>query len=73
MQQLRQGPHSVGEIAARLPVSQPAVSQHLATLKRAGLVVSRRDGRRRVYSLDRAGLIAIRAWIDGFWDDVLES
>lgn len=70
---LRSGPRSVGEIAARLPVSQPAVSQHLATLRRAELVASRRDGRRMLYSLDRTGLIAIRAWVDGFWDDVVDA
>jgi DNA-binding transcriptional ArsR family regulator len=68
---LRQGPSSVGELAARMPVSRPAVSQHLRVLKDAGLVVDRKEGTRRVYSLDPNGLAAIRAYFDSFWDEAL--
>jgi DNA-binding transcriptional ArsR family regulator len=68
---LRNGPHSVGELAARVPVSRPAVSQHLKVLKDAGLVVDRKDGARRIYSVDPNGLAGIRAYFDSFWDDAL--
>lgn len=70
---LRQGPRCVGEIAECLPVSQPAVSQHLAVLLEAGLVAVRRDGRRRVYRVRPEGLEEIRAWVESFWTDALES
>lgn len=73
LERIRRGPVSVGEIAAELPISQPAVSQHLAVLRRARLVTGHREGRRHLYSLDRTGLIAIRAYLDGFWDDVLDA
>jgi DNA-binding transcriptional ArsR family regulator len=63
----------VGEIARGLPVSRPAVSQHLKVLKSAGLVSDRADGTRRVYHIDPAGLGAIRAWLDRFWTDSLEA
>jgi DNA-binding transcriptional ArsR family regulator len=68
---LRNGPHSVGELAARVPVSRPAVSQHLKVLKDAGLVVDRKDGARRIYSVDPNGLAGIRAYFDSFWDEAL--
>jgi DNA-binding transcriptional ArsR family regulator len=68
---LRAGPASVGEIAADLPVSRPAVSQHLKVLKAAGLVTDRAEGARRVYRLDPQGLGELRRWIDQFGDDAL--
>ena len=69
---LRQGPRSVGELAAGLPVSRPAVSQHLRVLKDAGLVSDRKDGTRRVYRVDPDGLARIRDYFDSFWDVALE-
>ena len=71
MESLRQGPRAVGEIARGLPVSRPAVSQHLKVLKEAGLVTDRAEGTRRVYYLDPDGLATLRAWLDRFWDDAL--
>jgi DNA-binding transcriptional ArsR family regulator len=68
---LRAGPSSVGELAAALPVSRPAVSQHLTVLRRSGLVRYQELGTRNVYRLDPAGLAELRAWLDGFWDEVL--
>jgi DNA-binding transcriptional ArsR family regulator len=70
-EELRSGPRSVGSIAQRMPVSRPAVSQHLKVLKEAGLVADRPEGTRRVYYLDPKGLAAIRRWLDQFWDDAL--
>jgi DNA-binding transcriptional ArsR family regulator len=69
---LRAGPSSVGELAAVLPVSRPAVSQHLTVLRRSGLVSYEEAGTRNVYRLDPAGLGELRAWLDGFWEDVLD-
>jgi DNA-binding transcriptional ArsR family regulator len=69
--ELRRGPLSVGELAATLPVSRPAVSQHLRVLRRAGLVSSSPAGTRRIYALDPAGLTALRAYVEGFWTDAL--
>jgi DNA-binding transcriptional ArsR family regulator len=69
---LRHGPRSVGELATGLPVSRPAVSQHLRILKDAGLVVDRRDGTRRLYRVDPSGLTGIRTYFDSFWDEALE-
>ena len=66
-------PGAVGEIAAGLPVSRPAVSQHLKVLKEAGLVTDTPDGTRRVYRLDPRGLGALRDWLDLFWGDQLTS
>ena len=68
---LRDGPRSVGGLAADLPVSRPAVSQHLRVLEEAGLVTHLRQGTRNVYELDSAGVAALRQWIDGFWDEAL--
>ena len=70
-EQLRHGPKSVGKIAEQMPVSRPAVSQHLSVLKKAGLVGDRAAGTRRVYYIDPHGLAAIRTWLDQFWDDAL--
>ena len=67
------GGKAVGELADELPVSRPAVSQHLKVLKEAGLVVDRAEGTRRVYQIDPAGLGAIRAWLDQFWDTALAA
>jgi DNA-binding transcriptional ArsR family regulator len=72
-EQLRRGPLSVGKIAAQMPVSRPAVSQHLGVLKRAGLVADRAEGTRRVYYIDPQGLAAIRTWLDQFWDGALAT
>lgn len=72
-ERLASGPAAVGEIARRLPVSRPAVSQHLRVLKEAGLVTDRAEGTRRVYQIDPAGLGAMRAWLDQFWDKTLAA
>jgi DNA-binding transcriptional ArsR family regulator len=72
-ERLRGGPKSVGVLAAGLPVSRPAVSQHLKALKDAGLVKDRPEGTRRVYYIDPHGLGDLRRWLDGFWDDALEA
>lgn len=69
---LRAGPSSVGEIAAALPVSRPAVSQHLTVLRRSGLVTFDELGTRNVYRLDQAGLSELRAWLDSFWESALD-
>lgn len=68
---LRDGPRSVGELAADLPVSRPAVSQHLRVLADAGLVTHRRDGTRHLYEVDSDGVGALRDWVDGFWSEAL--
>jgi DNA-binding transcriptional ArsR family regulator len=70
-EELRRGPRSVGKISAKMPVSRPAVSQHLAVLKKAGLVAVKAEGTRRVYYIDPQGLAAIRIWLDQFWDEAL--
>jgi DNA-binding transcriptional ArsR family regulator len=72
-EQLRRGPQAVGKIAAAMPVSRPAVSQHLAVLRKAGLVADRAEGTRRVYYIDPHGLASIRIWLDQFWDDALSA
>jgi DNA-binding transcriptional ArsR family regulator len=68
---LAEGPTPVGELAARLPVSRPAVSQHLRVLKDAGVVRDRAAGTRRLYQLDPDGVGAMRAYLDRFWDQAL--
>ena len=73
LERLRLGPRAVGEIARGMPVSRPAVSQHLKVLKEAGLVTDRSEGTRRVYYLDPNGLAALRAWLDRFWDEALTA
>ncbi len=72
-ERLGEGPRAVGELAAGLPVSRPAVSQHLKVLKAAGLVSDRPDGARRVYQIDPQGLGQMRAWLDRFWDVALAA
>jgi DNA-binding transcriptional ArsR family regulator len=72
-EQLRSGGKPVGEIARGLPVSRPAVSQHLKVLKDAGLVADRSEGTRRIYYIDPKGLGAMRAWLDQFWDAALTA
>jgi DNA-binding transcriptional ArsR family regulator len=66
-------PSSVSELARGLPVSRPAVSQHLRILKQAGLVSETADGTRRIYRLDPRGIAAMRTWLDGFWAAALGS
>jgi DNA-binding transcriptional ArsR family regulator len=70
---LRGGKRSVQEIADGMRVSRPAVSQHLAVLKAARLVVVRAEGARRLYGVDPHGIDAVRKWLDRFWDDALSS
>jgi DNA-binding transcriptional ArsR family regulator len=72
-ERLAGGPRSVGELAAELPVSRPAVSQHLKVLKGAGLVDDRAQGTRRLYRIDPAGVGAMRDYLDGFWDQALTA
>ena len=70
-ERLRGGPRAVGDIAEGLPVSRPAVSQHLKVLKEARLVTAYRDGTRQFYAIDTHGLNALRAYLDSFWGDAL--
>jgi DNA-binding transcriptional ArsR family regulator len=72
-ERLSRGPRAVGDLANDMPVSRPAVSQHLKVLKEAGLVTDRPDGARRVYQIDPRGLGQIRAWLDQFWDVALDA
>ena len=72
-ERLANGPKAVGEIASELPVSRPAVSQHLKVLKQAGLVTDRAEGTRRLYQLNPQGLRDLRAYFDQFWDQALAS
>ena len=72
-EQLRAGSRSVGEIAADLPVSRPAVSQHLRVLKEAGLVTERRNGTRRLYRLDPDGLGELRRYVEEHWTQALAA
>jgi DNA-binding transcriptional ArsR family regulator len=71
VERLRQGPRAVGELARNLPVSRPAVSQHLRVLKDAGLVVDRPHGTRRVYRVAEQGVAELRAYFDELWDEAL--
>lgn len=68
---LRSGARSVGEIAADVPVSRPAVSQHLRVLREAGLVTVETRGTKRLYSIDPRGIEVLRKFVEGMWDDVL--
>jgi DNA-binding transcriptional ArsR family regulator len=70
---LRRGPRSVGDLAQGLPVSRPAVSQHLRVLERAGLVRARREGTRNFYSVNGDGLAELRDYFEGFWDEALAA
>ena len=73
LESLLNGPLPVGELARGLPVSRPAVSQHLRILKHAHLVVDRAEGNRRLYALNPAGVEALRAYFDRFWDHALAA
>jgi DNA-binding transcriptional ArsR family regulator len=72
-ERLLDGPQPVGRIARGMPVSRPAVSQHLKVLKEAGLVTDRAEGTRRVYCIDPHGLAAVRRYLDQFWDQALTA
>lgn len=72
-ERLRGGPLAVGELAEGLPVSRPAVSQHLKVLEGAGLVTVSREGTRRLYRIEPRGLEPLRRYLDSFWDDVLSA
>ena len=73
LERLKDGPRPVGEIAKGLPVTRPAVSQHLKVLKEAGLVRDRSVGTRRIYYIDPKGLGTMRAWLDQFWEAALDA
>lgn len=68
LEELRRGPRTVGELASGLPVSRPAVSQHLKVLLDAGLVSVRAEGNRRIYTISADGFVRLNVWIDQFWD-----
>ena len=70
-ERLAERPRAVGELASELPVSRPAVSQHLKVLKHARLVIDQRAGTRRIYQVDPDGLRALRGYLDHFWDQAL--
>src|SRR5579863_2372675 len=72
-ERLKSGPRAVVDIARGMPVSRPAVSQHLKALKEAGLVADRAEGARRLYFIDPHGLAAVRRWLDQFWDEALAA
>ena len=72
-ERLRRGPQPVGRLAEGLPVTRPAVSQHLRVLERAGLVRAEREGTRRIYAIDWRGLSELREYLESFWDDVLQA
>jgi DNA-binding transcriptional ArsR family regulator len=72
-ERLAERPSAVGELAGDLPVSRPAVSQHLKVLKDAGLVVDQADGTRRIYQLDPEGVDALRGYLDQFWNQALTA
>lgn len=67
LEELRRGPRTVNELAAGLPVSRPAVSQHLKVLLDAGLVSARAEGTRRIYSINPDGFLRLNIWLDQFW------
>ncbi len=69
----RTGPSSVAGLAERVPVSRPAISQHLKVLGSAGLVDHEPQGTRNIYRIERSGLAEVREWLDRFWDDALEA
>ncbi len=72
-ERLAKGAQPVGKLAQGLPISRPAVSQHLAALKAAGLVTDHAEGARRIYRIDPKGLAAIRIWLDQFWTEALDG
>lgn len=73
LERLREGPRAVGELADDLPVSRPAVSQHLRILEEAGLVRHTREGTRRLYRVDPAAIDQLRAYFERFWSDALDQ
>jgi DNA-binding transcriptional ArsR family regulator len=73
VERLARRPMAVGELATHLPVTRPAVSQHLKVLKEAKLVRDRAEGTRRIYFIDPAGFGQIRGWLDRFWDESLAA
>jgi DNA-binding transcriptional ArsR family regulator len=73
LERLADGPLAVGELAAGLPVSRPAVSQHLKVLKQAGLVRDQPAGTRRLYSVDPEGIAALRSYFERFWNQALDA
>lgn len=73
LERLADGPQSVGVLAADLPISRPAVSQHLKILKEAGLVRDVAEGTRRIYRIDPSGIGAVREWLDRFWDVAMDD
>ncbi len=68
LEELRRGPKTVNELASGLPVSRPAVSQHLKVLLDAGLVQARAEGTRRVYTVSNTGFLKLNIWLDQFWE-----
>jgi DNA-binding transcriptional ArsR family regulator len=72
-EKLRRGPQAVGRLAEQLDVTRPAVSQHLKVLEQAGLVRARREGTRRIYSVEIRGLAELRRYLNTFWDDATAS
>ena len=72
-ERLAERPSAVGELADDLPVSRPAVSQHLKVLKEAGLVIDEPDGTRRIYQLNPEGVDALRGYLDQFWNQALTA
>jgi DNA-binding transcriptional ArsR family regulator len=73
MDRLRRGPAPVGELSAQLPISRPAVSQHLRVLEHSGLVAHESVGTRNIYRIAPEGLTALRDWLDDFWTTALDS
>ena len=71
VERLRDGPLAVGELARGLPISRPAVSQHLRVLREAGLVSDRRAGTRRLYRVEPGGLVEVRAYVEELWETAL--
>lgn len=72
-EQIQKRPASVGDLAERMPVSRPAVSQHLKVLKQAGLVSERREGAKRIYGVELSGLAELRRYLDRSWEAALEG
>lgn len=73
LEKLGRGPRAVGDLAEGMPISRPAVSQHLRVLKDAGLVIDEPDGTRRIYRPSPAGLIELQAYLQRFWGEILKS
>ena len=73
LEELREGPRAVGELAARLPVSRPAVCPHHPVLKEAGVVTERQNGTRRLYRVEPDGLAELREYLEGFWEEALAN